>query len=168
MLAMLRELVAHKGHANASLLSVVVRSHDVASDGDVLDLLHHILVANRFWSCKIRGVPFVPESEMTTLKSCDALLEAFRRTQEEEESWLSTATDTDCAVVLEDPLIPGGRCSVAQAFVQVCMHSHGHRAQLAKLLRRYDVAAPQTDFILWLTSRATANWSTGTGGHTAG
>lgn len=105
---------------------------------------------------------------MTRPASCEALVEAFRRTQEEEQSWLSTATDADCAAVLEDPRIPGGRCSVAQAFVQVCMHSQGHRAQLAKLLRRHDVAPPQTDFIRWLVDRIEAEWSTGASARPAG
>jgi uncharacterized damage-inducible protein DinB len=43
---------------------------------------------------------------------------------------------------------------VAQAIVQVCMHSQGHRAQCAKMLRRLGGAPPMTDFILWLANRA--------------
>jgi uncharacterized damage-inducible protein DinB len=168
MLALLRDLVSHKGHANASVLSVVRRSLDAASDRDILALLHHILIANRFWICAVRRVTFVPDDEVGTLQSCDALLEAYRRTQEEESAWLAAATDADCAAALEHPFIPGGRCSVAQAFMQVCMHSHGHRAQLAKLLRRHDVVPPETDFILWLTTRAEPEWSTERRPRTAG
>lgn len=159
MLALLRDLVSHKGHANASLLGVVRQSAGAASDRDIIELLHHILVANRFWICAVRRVPFVPDDEMGTPRSCDTLLEAYRRTQEEESAWLAAATDADCAAILDHPFIPGGRCSVAQAFMQVCMHSHGHRAQLAKLLRRHEVVPPQTDFILWLTTRAEPEWS---------
>ena len=51
------------------------------------------------------------------------------------------------------PLIPGGRCSVMQAWLQVCLHSHGHRAQLAKLLRAHGGEPPVTDFISWLATR---------------
>jgi hypothetical protein len=58
--------------------------------------------------------------------------------------------------VLENVLIPGGRCTVAQAVMQVCMHSHGHRAQCAKLLRWHGGVPPMTDFILWLASRPAA------------
>ena len=58
--------------------------------------------------------------------------------------------------VLEHPLIPGGRCSVAQALMQVCLHSHGHRAQLAKLLRGHEIVPPQSDFIVWLHHRSLA------------
>jgi uncharacterized damage-inducible protein DinB len=138
---------------------VVRQSADAASDRDIIGLLHHILVANRFWSCAVRRAMFVPD-EMGTSPSCDALLEAYKRTHEEESAWLPAASDEDCSAVLEHPLIPGGRCSVAQAFMQGCMHSHGHRAQLVRMLRRHDVVPPQTDFILWLTTRDEPTWST--------
>lgn len=35
----------------------------------------------------------------------------------EESAWLATATETDLTRMLEDARIPGGRCSVAEAFV---------------------------------------------------
>ena len=146
MLSTLRGLVAHKGHANASLLKVVIQSEAAAADPEILDLLHHILVANRFWCCAIRGVPFVQDQEMSTARSPEALAEAYGRTQEEETAW------------------PGGRCSVAEALLQVCMHSHGHRAQIARLIRRHGVAPPQADFILWLAGRPEAEWGGGASG----
>lgn len=158
MLGMLRDLVAHKGHANAALLGAAAQEARTASDGEVLNLLHHVLIANRFWICAVRRVPFVAEQETGTARSWDGLVEAYRKTHEEESAWLSAATEADCAAILEHPLIPGGQCTVAQAFLQVCLHSQGHRAQLAKLLRGHDVAPPQGDFILWLTSRAEPKW----------
>jgi uncharacterized damage-inducible protein DinB len=159
MLSTLRDLVAHKGHANASLLKLVRGNENVASDPEVLDLLRHILIANRFWICTIRGLPFVPDEEMSTARSCASLSEAFERTQEEEAAWLEGATDADCGAILAHPSIPGGQCSVAQALLQVCMHSHGHRAQIAKLLRKHGVVPPPADFVLWLTGRPEAQWS---------
>ena len=65
--------------------------------------------------------------------------------------------------MLESPLIPGTRCSVAQAYMQVCLHSHGPRAQAAKMLRRLGGTPPQTDFITWLAARAGDNGSPGAG-----
>ncbi|MEP7118173.1 MAG: hypothetical protein ABI880_11365, partial [Acidobacteriota bacterium] len=85
--------------------------------------------------------------------------ERFKGLQAEESAWLATATDADLAGMLDDPLIPGGRCSVAQALMQVCLHSHGHRAQCAKLLRRHGGAPPATEFIAWLASRPAAVWA---------
>jgi uncharacterized damage-inducible protein DinB len=155
---MLRDLVAHKGHANAGFLDVVRRHERAAVDPDVLDLLHHVLIANRFWICAVRRVPFALDREVSPPCSCETLIAAYKKTHDEEADWLAAASEEDCDAILEHSSIPGGRCSVAHALVQVCLHSHGHRAQLAKLLRRYDIVPPQTDFIVWLTHRAEPDW----------
>lgn len=158
MLSMLRDLVAHKGRANAVLLNEVRGNEGAAADPGIIDLLQHVLVANRFWICAIRRAPFVPEREAVTPRSCGALVEMYRNTQDEEGAWLSTATEADCVAILDHPLIPGGQCSVAQAFMQICMHSQGHRAQLARMLRARGMAPPQTDFITWLIDRKEPEW----------
>jgi uncharacterized damage-inducible protein DinB len=158
MIEMLRDLVAHKGHANAAMLRAIQSNADAASDAEIGELLHHILVANRFWMFSILGLPFMHDIELRAPESFDALVNTYRDTHEQESRWLSAATDVDLARVLEGPLIPGGSCSVSQAVVQVCMHSQGHRAQCAKLLRRHGSKPPMTDFILWVTSRPGATW----------
>jgi uncharacterized damage-inducible protein DinB len=121
-------------------------------------MLHHILLANRFWLLTIQGVPFVHEDEARFSPSLDALIQRYGSTQAQEETWLETATERDLVRMLENALIPNGRCSVSQALMQVCLHSHGHRAQCAKLLRRHGGVPPRTDFILWLMSRPRAEW----------
>ena len=156
MLQMLRDLIAHKGHANAALLTAIRQNPTAASDPELWDLLHHILLANRFWLLTVLGLPFVHEDEACSSPSFDALIHRYGSTQAQETTWLETATENDVARILEDALITNGKCSVSQAFIQVCMHSHGHRAQCAKLLRRHGGVPPQTDFILWLTSRPSA------------
>jgi len=157
MLEMLRDLVAHKGHANAALLASIQQNDSAAADPELRELLHHVLIANRFWLLTVLGLPFVFEDESRPSSSSDALMQRYRRTQEQESTWLAAATDADLARVLESPLIPGGSCSVAQALMQVCLHSHGHRAQCAKLLRRHGSVPPNTDFILWLATRGPAS-----------
>ncbi len=158
MLQMLRDLVDHKGHANAALLNAIRQNASAASDPELWELLHHILLANRFWLLSVRGLPFVLEDESRPALSFDALVQRYARTQSQEAAWLDTATAADLERTLNSPLIPNGECSVAQAFMQVCMHSHGHRAQAAKLLRRHGGTPPATDFILWLTTRPGAEW----------
>jgi uncharacterized damage-inducible protein DinB len=153
MLEMLRDLIAHKGHANAALLTAIRQNPTAASDRELWELLHHILLANRFWLLTVLGLPFVHEEEAKPSSSFDALIQRFGSTQAQEATWLETATEGALARMLEGALIPNGKCSVSQALVQVCLHSHGHRAQCATLLRRHGAAPPPTDFILWLTSR---------------
>ena len=159
MLAMLRDLVAHKGHANAALLHAVRRNGAAAADRELWDLLHHVLLANRFWLLAILESSFVVDEEARPSDSFDALVARFASLQEQEESWLAAATDGDLARMLIDEQIPGGACSVSQAFLQVCLHSHGHRSQCAKLLRRHGGIPPPADFILWLTARPRADWA---------
>ena len=155
---MLRDLVSHNGHSNGALLAAIGQHAAAAADGEILDLLHHVLVANRFWLLTIQGAPFVQGQESRPSRSFDELVERYRETHGQQSRWLAAAAEPDLARVLEDPQIPGGRCSVGQAFMQVCLHSHGHRAQCAKLLRRHGGAPPATDFILWLAGRPAAEW----------
>jgi uncharacterized damage-inducible protein DinB len=159
MLEILRDLVAHNGHANAAMLSAIRQSDAAVADTEVWELLHHILLANRFWLLSVLGLPFVPEEESRLSGSVDALAQRYRQTHEQQSGWLATASEADLARELLNKQIPGGRCSVAQAFLQVCLHSHGHRAQCAKLLGRHGGTPPVTDFILWLASRPAPEWS---------
>ena len=147
------DLIRHKNDANAALLGAIRQRPAAASDPAILDLLHHVLLANRFWLLTVCGQPFVHEDEARRSSSFDAVAERYVRLGIEESAWLATATVEDLARTLESPLIPGGRCSVMQAWLQVCLHTHGHRAQLAKLLRAHGGEPPGTDFILWLATR---------------
>ena len=158
MLDLFRDLVAHKGHANAALLRAIAQNGAAASDPELWALLHHNLLANRFWLLAVAGQPFVHDDEALVSSSLDALIQRYAGVQAEESAWLGTATETDLTRVLEDARIPGGRCSVAQAFVQVCLHSHGHRAQAAKMLRRHGGEPPPMDFIAWLATRPRPEW----------
>ena len=158
MLAMLHDLVAHKWHANAALLKAIRENDAAASDPELSALLHHILLANRFWLLAILGAPFVLNDESRAAHSFEALVERYARSQSQECAWLEMATDADLERILKDPLIPHGQCSVSQAFMQVCLHSHGHRIECAKVLRRHGGKPPTTDFIVWLENRPQATW----------
>jgi uncharacterized damage-inducible protein DinB len=158
LLDLLRDLTAHKGYANAAFLSAIRRHGTAAGDPDILSLMQHVLLANRFWLLACLGQPFVLEEESRALTSLHDLIIRYRRTQDQEEAWLAAAAEADLLRRLEHPLIPGGTCLVSQALVQVYMHSHGHRAQCARLLRSVDGEPPTTDFIIWLANRRSAEW----------
>jgi uncharacterized damage-inducible protein DinB len=110
-------------------------------------------LANRFWLLAILDRPFVLEDESSPAPSFETLVQRYASTQSEEAAWLSTATEADLDRRLTSPLIPNRECSVAQALIQVCLHSHGHRAQAAKTLRRHGGTPPAMDFIAWLSTR---------------
>lgn len=159
MLAMLRDLIKHKGHANAALLKAI-RQHEPASkDEELRKLLHHILLANRFWFMLSAGRDFVLEKESRVPESLETLATQYRETHEQELAWISAIKESDLERRLETPFIPGASFSVAEGMMQVCMHSHGHRAQCAKRLRFLGGTPPATDFILWLKERPAPEWS---------
>lgn len=152
------DIIAHKGHADAALLHAA-SVHDTArSDTGLRTLLHHMLVANRFWLLSIVGESFDHEAETRVPDSFASLAAGFRTTHERELAWLSAATEDRLLEPLESPLIPGGRCAVANALVQVCLHSQGHRSQSAKMLRALGGTPPATDFIVWVVDRPGPVW----------
>ena len=153
MSSLLRDLVAHKGHANRTMLDAIRQHPDAKLDAEILALLHHILVANRFWYLLWVGETFDAERELRQPESLETLIQGYADLQALEESWVAGLSEADLDRVMETPHIPGGRCSVAEGVTQVCLHSHGHRAQLAKMLRAHGATPPMTDFILWAAQR---------------
>jgi uncharacterized damage-inducible protein DinB len=150
MLQMMRDLIAHKESANNMMLKAI-REHPQASmDRQLLELLHHILVSNRFWTLTCRGLPFDREREVIVPETLDALIANYEASQCDENAWVAQLAEADLAHAIDSPLIPGAQCTVAQALMQVCMHSQGHRSQAAKMLRQLGGTPPMTDFILWL------------------
>ena len=150
MLSLLRELIRHKNFANAALLDAMRRQQHTADDPELRRLLEHIRVSNRFWLLAVSGRTFDLDQESRASPSLDELTDRFREIQREEDAWLARATAHDTARILEGPLIPNGRCTVADALLQVALHSHGHRTQCAMLLRQAGGEPPVTDYIVWV------------------
>jgi len=157
MLERLRDLVAHKGHANAAILSVVGEYEAAAADRELNALLHHVLLANRFWMLAILGLPCAAEDESRPSRSFDELVQRFSSTQEQESRWLAAASEADLTRVLRDPSslaasAPWRRRCCKRACTPMVM------AQVGKRLRQHGAVPPPTDFINWLTSRSAAAW----------
>ncbi|MGD1090943.1 MAG: DinB family protein [Bryobacteraceae bacterium] len=159
MLDLLQDLVRHKGYANAALLRSVRGHEKAAEDKELRELLHHVILANRFWLSLILGRVFVLEVESRTPDSIGDVAAQYKETHAQELEWISKLHEPDLDRRLETPFLPGRTFSVAQAVTQVCMHSHGHRAQCAAMLRQLGVTPPATDFIAWLAERREAEWS---------
>jgi uncharacterized damage-inducible protein DinB len=158
MLTMLRDLTDHKGYANAALLKAI-RQHGAAySDAGLRTLLHHILIANRFWLLACLSEPFHNDEESRIPDALEPLIANYRATHAREVDWLSRIGESELERTLEGPLIPGGRCSVSDALIQVSLHSQGHRSQCATLLRQLGGTPPTTDFILWVKGRQRPAW----------
>ena len=159
MLPMLRDLVGHKWHANAALFKAIRQHEKAAQDEELRKLLHHILLANRFWRMLSLGHEFSAEKESQMPQSLETLIARYQETEAEEGKWISQIQEADLSRRLETPFLPGHSFSVAEAVMQVCMHSHGHRAQCATKLRQLGGTPPTTDFILWIKeARPAPEW----------
>src|SRR5258708_1393411 len=159
MITMLQDLIRHQGHANASLLRAI-RTHEIAAhDQELRRLMHHVLLSNRFWLPLTLGQPFALETESQVPESPGILADRFKETHAQELAWILQVQEPDLARRLETPFIPERSFSVEEAWMQVCMHSHGHRSQCATRLRMLGGAPPSLDFILWLNDRPAADWS---------
>jgi len=128
MLAMLRDLFQHQAYADAALLNAI-KQHEVASrDRELREILHHTLLAHRFWIHLSQGLPFSAEDERHVPGSLGPIAALYRDTQALEHAWLARLDESDLARTLESPYLPCRRVSVSEALVQVCLHSQGHRS----------------------------------------
>jgi uncharacterized damage-inducible protein DinB len=150
MVSMLQDLIRHKVWANTILLNATREHEAAARDPELQKLLHHTILANRFWLLLSLGLPFAEEEEARVPESFEDIEARYRETHAKELEWISSITEADLDRRLETPLIPGLGCSIAQALIQICMHSQGHRVHCAAMLRQLGAEPPQTDFILWV------------------
>jgi uncharacterized damage-inducible protein DinB len=157
MLNLLKDLIRHKAYANAAMLRAIRQYDKAANDLELQKLLHHILLANRYWLLLILGLPFQAESQIP--ESLGAIAVRYRETHEQEFEWISRLQEDDLERRLESPFIPGVRFTVGEALMQVCLHSQGHRAQCSTRLRLLGGSPPSTEFITWLVDQPAPDWS---------
>jgi len=153
MLPLIDQLIRHKWWANANLLRSVDNHPPIANDPELRKLLHHILVANRYWLLLILGQPFVDEQEKRIPESHTALAAQFHATEQLELDWLSLATQSELNRQLQPRALPDTTISVAEALIQVALHSHGHRSQCSARLRALGGTPAPMDFVLWVRDR---------------
>ena len=159
MLAMLRDLFQHQAYADASMMNAIKQHEITAQDQGIRTLLHHMLVAHRFWIHLSQGLPFVVDDERVVPESLETIMAQYRATQMLEQEWLARIEESDLSRTLESPYFPGRRICVSEALMQVCLHSQGHRSQCATRLRLLGGEPPPVDYILWLKDRPAPVWA---------
>ena len=156
---MLRELISHHSYANALLTKAIGEHQPAAQDTEFRRLLHHIDLANRHWFLLIVNEPFDFTKESQPPSSLEAIVSRYKELSDKELAWVSRAVDEDLNRQIASPFLPDLKVSVAEAMLQVCLHSAAHRAQIAAKLRELGGKPPILDFILWLKDRPAADWS---------
>ena len=155
---MVEELVRHKWQANAAYIAAVYRHEAARQDVELRKLLHHILVANRFWLFLTLGREFDRPKEGQVPDALEPLIASYKETEALEMEWLPRCDEVELKRELVTPILQGKIFTVGQALMQIILHSHGHRAQAALRLRAIGATPPQTDFILWTMDRPASVW----------
>jgi uncharacterized damage-inducible protein DinB len=150
MIALFRDLFEHQAYADAAMLNAI-RGHEAAARDDSLrSLLHHTLLAHRFWLHLSQGIPFVAADESIVPDSLEPIVARYRETDAHDRQWLAGLVDADLARLLESPYFEGRRYTVRDGLMQICLHSQGHRAQCATKLRALGGTPPVLDYVLWI------------------
>ena len=160
MLDMLQDLVRHKWQANAAMLQAVRQLDAASQDEEIRKLLHHILQANRYWLLLALQKEFVTAEEMSVSDNLDDLIGRFRETSFVELDWILQLPESELVRQLRARALPDRSFSVAESILQVCLHSHGHRAQCASRLRALGGTPPMMDYIAWVVQKPDPDWPT--------
>jgi uncharacterized damage-inducible protein DinB len=156
MLALFRDLFAHQAYADAAMIAAIRRHEAAARDEPLRSLVHHTLLAHRFWLHLSQGLPFVAEEESPVPDSLDAIAARYRETQGREQQWLAAIQPSELDRLLESPYFEGQRYTVRDGLMQVCLHSQGHRSQCASKLRALGGEPPTLDYVLWIKANRPA------------
>lgn len=160
MIDMINDLFQHQAWADAAILQAVRTTPEAAKDEKIRATLHHMVMVQRAFLSLFLQRTFDIQKEMQAPESLDDLERLFRDTHDEEVSSVSALREADLTRVVEMPWIEGARPSLAQALMQVVMHSQNHRGQCLSRLRAIGGAPPTLDFVLWLTHRSAPVWTT--------
>ena len=79
----LEDLIRHKAHADAALLSAIRENDAAARDEELLNKVHHILLANRFWLSLALGREFSLEAESRRPETIDQIDDLWTRLTDE-------------------------------------------------------------------------------------
>jgi uncharacterized damage-inducible protein DinB len=156
MLTTIDQLIRHKWWANSRFLKATEQFPPAAVDQELRRLLHHILVANRYWLLLTLGQPFIDEVEQRLPPSHGAIIAQFAETEQLEMNWLTGVKPSDLERQLQPRALPEITITVAQAMLQASLHSHGHRSQCATRIRALGGTPPSTDFVLWVREQPAA------------
>jgi uncharacterized damage-inducible protein DinB len=159
MIPMLRELFQHQAWADAAVLDQVREHPDTWNHEKLRWTLHHIVMVQQAFFCLCTGQPFDMQKEAKVPEILAELEAAFRASHQQQLDFLARLDEPQVSRMIEMPWMPEFRLSVAEALLQVVMHSQNHRGQCLTLLRTLTGNAPTLDFILWVKDRPATAWA---------
>ncbi|MFZ0293902.1 MAG: DinB family protein [Candidatus Sulfotelmatobacter sp.] len=147
LLEHLRRQFEYDAWANAEVLSAITAEHSGASLTRPLQLLAHILSAERLWMERLRQMPqSFPVWPDFTLDACRSQIGELSELWREYFDRLSPAV-LSTKVVYRNSRGEPWDSTVQDVLTHVVMHSAYHRGQIATLMRAAGSTPAYTDFI---------------------
>jgi uncharacterized damage-inducible protein DinB len=153
MIEMIQSLFHHQEWADTTLLRAVQAHKEAENDSQLRSTLHHIVTVQRAFLSLFLERPFDMQKELQVPAALADEERLFIDTHREELSFVTSLGESNLARVIEMPWIPGSRPTLAEALIQVVMHSQNHRGQCLSRLRTLGGTPPTLDFIIWLKDR---------------
>jgi uncharacterized damage-inducible protein DinB len=152
MIPMLQSLWAHLTWADDQILKTVNEQEGAFAEDNIRKLLHHIINVERFFLTLFQARPI----DMESGKQLPAGREEFERLYDAVHSdgaaYVARLNDGELARTIEFP-VPAFKDfhpSIADALMQVILHSEHHRGQVALRLRAMGGKPPVLDYIVWV------------------
>jgi uncharacterized damage-inducible protein DinB len=117
--------------------------------GSLRRTLLHIWAGESVWLERWKGKAETPWPDESERVSIAALAERFRDTWKQRTAWLETVATTKLteSVVYRDSKGSRFSATLGDMMLQMCLHSHHHRAQAVNMFRRLGAAAPELDYM---------------------
>lgn len=150
MLEMIRSLVAHQEWADTELLEAVNRFDAARDDAQLRATLHHIAVVQRAFLSFFLERAFDVQGESAAAATYAGLTQLYEVTHREQREFLAHVPESGLNREVPLPWKEGFNPSLAEAWMQVVMHSQNHRGQCLTGLRELGAKPPTLDYIFWL------------------
>jgi uncharacterized damage-inducible protein DinB len=143
----LRRQFAYEAWANGKVLAAIKASRAESTSGRPLQIMAHILSAQRLWLERLtqqpQSQPVWPEC---SLDQCETQMAELRRLWNEYLARLSSVALAE-KITYKNSKGENWSNSVEDVLTHVVLHSAYHRGQIASLMRAADDMPAYTDFI---------------------
>jgi uncharacterized damage-inducible protein DinB len=164
-LADLRDLYRHMEWADAQVWRAICASQDTLADQKLRELSYHLhLVQHAFlhaWRGEQPSFPKLEESRDVMSWGCEYYPQMTTHFQTLTDERIAEKMQLPWAEIItrelgRDP----ARITIAEAMLQVPLHSQYHRGQINARLRTVGGEPPRVDYIVWLwLERPAPDWS---------
>jgi len=117
--------------------------------GSLRRTLLHIWAGESVWFCRWQGKTETPWPDESERVSVPTLAERFRDTWKQRAKWLDSLPAAELAksIIYRDSKGTCYSAALGDMMLQMCLHSHHHRAQAVNMIRHVGGTPPEVDYM---------------------